>query len=95
MRYDKVEYIHGQKLYVYHTTENETNYDPVEYNGNFLHGMQIIHFKRENIFEVSEYQAGDKKELFVYGEYRYLKNAVRSMLKGNHETTGRKPIKIF
>ena len=55
-----------------------------------LAGMQILWDSRENEFEVSEYQAGEKgDELWVYGTYSSIIPAVKSLLKGNSET-GRK-----
>jgi hypothetical protein len=59
-----------------------------------LDGMQIIYDKRTKIYEVSEYQAGpDEKDLYIFGEYKSLIPALKSLIKGN-STTGRKPMKI-
>ena len=59
-----------------------------------LDGMQILYDKTTKIYEVSEYQAGpDGKDLYIFGEYKSLIPALKSLIKGN-STTGRKPIKI-
>jgi hypothetical protein len=63
-------------------------------------GMQIIYLQKKNekkgIFEVSEYQAGPCNEnLYVYSECKSLKSAITSLLKGNHEHSKRKPIKVW
>jgi hypothetical protein len=59
-----------------------------------LDGMLIIYDKRTKIYEVSEYQAGlDGKDLYIFGEYKSLIPALKSLIKGN-STTGRKPMKI-
>ena len=52
--------------------------------GNKLDGMQIIYFKKEQIFEVSEFQAGkNENELHIFTETRNLNRAIKSLLKGN------------
>ena len=57
-----------------------------------LDGMQIIYFKDQNIFEVSEYMAGEKEnELHIYETTKSLKIALKGLLKGNK----RKPSKIW
>lgn len=75
--------------------ENGIHIEPTGYKGNHLDGMQIIEDPDTKTFEVSEYMAGpNEDQLWIFGEYKNLKSAVKSMLKGNH-TTGRKAIKIW
>lgn len=60
--------------------------------GGKLDGMQIIYFKEDNIFEVSEYMAGkNENELHIYETTKSLKIALKGLLKGNK----RKPNKIW
>lgn len=63
-------------------------------------GLQIIYLQKKSekkgIFEVSEYQAGPSNEnLYIYSECKSLKSAITSLLKGNHEHSKRKPIKVW
>lgn len=56
-----------------------------------LDGMQIIYFKKEKIFEVSEYMAGKKEdELWIYETTKTLKGAITGLLKGNNRKPTRK-----
>jgi hypothetical protein len=56
--------------------------------------VEILYDKTTKIYEVAEYQAGpDEKDLYIFGEYKSLIPALKSLIKGN-STTGRKPIKI-
>jgi hypothetical protein len=60
-----------------------------------LDGMQIIYDVKSKVYEVSEYMAGpNEDELFIYGEYKSLIPALKSLIKGN-SSTGRKPIKKY
>lgn len=60
-----------------------------------LYGMQIIYDIKSNVYEVSEYMAGpNENELFIFGEYKSLIPALKSLIKGN-SSTGRKPIKKY
>lgn len=59
-----------------------------------LDGMQILYDKSSKIYEVAEYLAGpDGKDLYIFGEYKSLIPALKSLIKGN-STVGRKPMKI-
>jgi hypothetical protein len=60
-----------------------------------LDAMQINYYLDTNTFEVIETQAGkNEDELWVYGEYKNLIPALKSMLRGN-STTKRRPIKKY
>lgn len=60
-----------------------------------LAGMQILWNSKEDVFEVSEYSAGNNSdELWVFGTYKNLSSAIDSLLKGNSET-GRKKSPLY
>jgi hypothetical protein len=72
---------------------NEFSIEPLGYKGKKYDGLQILFY--EGIYEVSEYQAGaNQDQLWIYGEYKNLGNAIKSIGKGN-STTGRTPIKYW
>lgn len=58
-----------------------------------LDGMQILYDKTTKIFEVSEY-IPIQDEIYVFGEYKSLIPALKSLIKGN-SNLGRKPIKKY
>lgn len=58
----------------------------------FFHGLQLSYFVREQLFEVSEYQAGDSQDLLhIFNETPYFKVALKNLIKGNK----RKPIRVW
>jgi hypothetical protein len=60
-----------------------------------LDGMQIIYDVKSKVYEVSEYMAGpNEDELYIFGEYKSLIPALKSLIKGN-SNLGRKPIKKY
>tara|TARA_R110000851_G_scaffold94050_2_gene204728 strand:+ start:5707 stop:6036 length:330 start_codon:yes stop_codon:yes gene_type:complete len=72
--------------------EPETRKPYKNKRADFLHGMQIIYFIKDNIFEISEYQASEREnELHIFKETNILKYAIKEVYKGNK----RKPIKVW
>jgi hypothetical protein len=60
-----------------------------------LDGMQIIYDIPTKVYEVSEYMAGpNENEMYIFGEYKSLIPALKSLIKGN-SSNGRKPIKKY
>lgn len=77
------------------TIFSEAHMEPSGHQGSHLDGMQILENKTHKTFEVSEYMVGpNEDELWIYGTYKNLRSAIKSMMKGNH-TTGRKPEKTW
>jgi translation initiation factor 1 (eIF-1/SUI1) len=60
-----------------------------------MDGMQIIYDIKSKVYEVSEYMAGpNEDELYIFGQYKSLIPALKSLYKGN-SNEGRQPIKKY
>lgn len=61
-------------------------------NRSMFAGLVITYCKLNNQFEVMEYQAGENKELWIYGYYKSPLAALKKLVKADMI---KRPIKIY